>query len=619
MRTQLTITDKNHPISVLFSFGLLLFTLNGQAQKYIFEKLGEPLHSPTAAIRMVTTGKNPMAWVSVESPDLYDIIGIDIKSGKTVKLNLEKYGRGHFRMHRSADGNVYIFYGHPSHFLKYDVSNCKLTDLGEAASGSYTLREGIGPDDKMWVGSYPETELSWVDPKTDKIGNFGRISTDVKEKYIIDVVIADDKTVYCAVGLNHAELWSVNPASGEKKQILPDDLMHQQGVVTLQLGEDGKVYGSGQGRFWRCKTNGVDFIDKMPSQRRKPDINTYNGERFTSMNAESELVAQTAKGLQRRIPTDFIMPNKQIYNLGSVYDGKIYGGGASGRATLFTYDMGSGELKDLGVHGAGTVQIYDMLGYRRGIFFTTYTLGGIDLYDPVSQKITPIAQLASEKYQQERLMQLSLGSDNMIYSGSIPIKGILGGALVRVNPNDLSVKVWRNIVPEQSIISVVPVPVTNEIFFTSNIRGGSSSIPTQKEAVVGFWDIKSERVSWTGKPLPETDSYGQAALGKDGLIYGVTGKKYYIIDPKTRQVMKVGNLPVNILRNYAFHDAAAGPGGLIYGLGDDAIFAIDPKTKNAIILARHESIKTAQGILVTDDGTIYFGSGASLWRARPTK
>lgn len=129
-------------------------------------------------------------------------------------------------------------------------------------------------------------------------------------------------------------------------------------------------------------------------------------------------------------------------------------------------------------------------------------------------------------------MQLTLGTDGNIYTGTIPVKGILGGALVKIDPDDLSVKVWRDIIPQQSIISVVSVPATREIFFTSNIRGGSSSIPTKKEAVVGLWDIKGEKVVWQGTPVPGTTGYGQAALGSDGMIYGLTEKNIMLLIPK---------------------------------------------------------------------------------------
>lgn len=610
----------NYRTFYLLVAGLFFQIMQVQAQQqYAFEKLGEPLQAPRAVVAMVTNGSRPVAWTAVEAPAIYDVVGIEINTGRSFRLNLEKYGRTHIRIHRSARGDVYMYYGSPAHFFKYDVRADKLIDLGQAArNGSYTLRQGIGPDGKMWVGSYPDAELSWVDPATDKIGSFGRIPDDERERYIMQVVVSDDNIVYCAVGAHHTELWAVNAVTGKKKQVLPPDLTRRQGFVSLQLGEDGQVYGSDGGVNWKCRPDGVDIISNLPPARKNPDLNTLNGERFHSINSKSQLIAQSvAKKTERTIQTDFTMPSKQIYSLGDVVDGKIYGGGASGRATLFTYDLGTGQLKDLGVQGAGTVQIYDILGHSRGIFFTTYTLGGIDIYDPASGKVTPVTELGSQEHLQERLMQLCVGADNMIYTGTIPVKGVVGGAMVRVDPKDLSVKIWRNIIPDQSLISVVSVPSTGEIFFTSNVRGGSGSIPTQKEAVIGLWDIKEEKVVWQGKPVPGLGSYGQASMGKDGMIYGIADKNYFVFDPVKREVVKTAGLPVEVLRHYAFYDTAAGPGGMIYGLGDDALFAIDPVTREANVLARHESIKSAQGILVTADGSVYYGSGAGLWRARP--
>ncbi len=78
----------HHFVIVFIYFELLLSVLPVHAQQsYVFEKLGEPLHAPIAAVSMVTKASRPMAWVSVESPDLYDVVGIDIDGGKTELTN----------------------------------------------------------------------------------------------------------------------------------------------------------------------------------------------------------------------------------------------------------------------------------------------------------------------------------------------------------------------------------------------------------------------------------------------------------------------------------------------------------------------------------------------------
>ena len=584
------------------------------ADPYRFELLGEPMRARTATVSVVTTAGTPIAWGTMETPEIHDVVGIEIETGKSIQLGVKKFGETHMPIHRAANGNLYIYSGRPSHWLKYDPAQRKLTDLGAVVKeGYYHHVKAEGPDGRVWVGSFPGTELAWLDPATDKIGSFGRIAEDEKEKYIPTVAVSDDNIVYCAVGLHHAELWAVNAETGDKKMILPEELTKRQGSVSLFLGKDGEVYGSSQGKQWRCTPAGVEFVEKLPEGRDMAQ-NRFGGERFVSINPEGQLVARKGN-TERTIETDLKMPHPPIYVLGPMHDGKVWGGGGWHRATLFTYDPATGKLEDLGIQGAGSVQVYDVLAHPRGIFMTSYSGGGIDFYEPETGKLTPVAVLARE-HQQERPEHTCIGPDGMIYMGSVPVKGLLGGTLTRVDPKDLSVKVWRNIVPDQSISQVLAVPSTGEVFFASGIRGGTSAIPTQKEAFVGFWDTKNEKIAWQGQPL-KTANFGQAALGRDGMIYGIAADKFYVLDPKTRETVKVGDLPVERVRPLALHDAPAGPDGLIYGLGEDALFAIDPATDEARILARHPSIRRAQGILVTDDGTVYYGSEAELWRAVP--
>lgn len=597
------------------------FNADANAQSvYSFENIGEPLPVNSIPIIMVTDGVTPMAWAFVKSPGsqrLNTVVGVEINSGKSVKLDFEKYGKNRIRMHLANEKYIYMYTGEPAHFLKYDLLQNRLIDLGRVADDGWLAHShSVGPDGKMWVGAYPNTELCWIDPQTDKMGRFGPVSEDPRQQYIRRVEVSDDNTVYCAIGLHHSEIWAINANTGQKQQILPDELAGQHGYASLTLAEDGHVYGHKDNRIWRCRPDGVDFVEELPARRKTPDLRLHRGERFMSLNADGKLVAQTVTGQKERlIATDFVMPGRRIFNLGPIIDGKLYGGGFKD-AALFNYDVSADVLNDLDVLGGGKVQIYDIIEHPKGIFFTSYSKGVIELYDPVSGKVTPVAQLDNEEYQQERLTQLCLGFDDRIYTGTVPVKGRLGGALVRLDPSDLSINVWRNVVHEQSLISVVGVPATKEVFFTSSVRGGSSAVPTQKEAVVGFWDIKGEKVAWQGKPVPGTAHYGPAALGGDGMIYGVAEGKYYVVDPASRKIVKVAELPVKELRQFALTSATSGDDNRIYGLGDDALFAIDLITREAQVLARHHSIKAAHGISVAENGDVYYGSGTYLWRAR---
>jgi len=210
----------------------------------------------------------------------------------------------------------------------------------------------------------------------------------------------------------------------------------------------------------------------------------------------------------------------------------------------------------------------------------------------------------------------AIGPDEMIYTGTFPSKGRLGGALARINPDDFSCRVWTNIVANQSIVGLASVADLGGVFCTSSIHGGSSAIPTEKEALVFLWDCKREEVAYRARPVAGTKHYGAVVPARNGLLYGIAGTRYYAFDPARRETVFTGELPVKGLRFPELSDEPAGPRGLIYGVGDDAVFAIDPTDHVARIVARDKSLARAMGFFVTPEQTLYYGAGSRLMRVR---
>jgi len=216
----------------------------------------------------------------------------------------------------------------------------------------------------------------------------------------------------------------------------------------------------------------------------------------------------------------------------------------------------------------------------------------------------------------ERPVQWEEGPDGGLYFGTVPAKGRLGGALVRVDPDGLEVRVWENIVPEMSIHYLASAPQTGELFGCASVGGGSSAIASLDEAEVFLWDTKTEKVVWQGKPVPGTRSYLRAVRTVDGRIVGLAGRSWYLFDPVQREVVHTGSLPVKRLRFPYLSDRPVGAKGLVVGVGDDGVFAIDPTARTVEVLARHDSLSRTHGFLATEDKWLYYGSGSNLWRSQ---
>jgi outer membrane protein assembly factor BamB len=500
------------------------------------------------------------------------------------------------------------------------VQERELVDLGVPAKpASYWLGSTVGPDGRFYVGSYPAAQLVCCDPATGKVEGLGRIPTDEKERYLIHPAVSDDNVVYCPVGLHHMELWAYDVKTKTKRQILPEELTQAQGAPQVWLAADGQVYGSAGSAKFRCRPDGIELGETKP---RGPARITKTAGDIAVGNVDDEgklALTDTKTGETTRLQTSYEGRTSEIYSVGCERDGKIYGATIS-PANSFSYDPATGELTDMGRISGGRIQVYDTISLPQGLFLCSYMGAHVDLFDPARpRKKGENPRYLGRVAGQERPVQWCLGPDGKLYFGTVPAKGRLGGTLTRVDPDQLAIESWPDLIPHQSIMYVAPVPETGELFCASSVQGGSSAIPTEKEACVFLWDTKTESVVFRANPVPGTRYYGRAIRAKTGIVYGLAGEKYYAFDPVKREVVFTGDLPATGAHFPGLSDEPVGPGGLIYGLAGDAVYAIDPADHSARVIARHDSLKRVRGFLVTQAGDLYYGAGPTLMRCRLLK
>lgn len=591
-----------------------------------FEALGEPVRVRDLTLSVITQDPEGfyVAWPGFREPSLGKaaLVGVRTDTGDIIWNDLSQYGEGFVTLTRGADGNIYAYAGNPGCFLRYDVARRELQDLGVPADpASYYPSGAIGPDGRFYVGSYPRATLVCCDTRTGKIENLGRIATDERQFYIYPTVaVSDDNVVYCPVGLHHMELWAYDVRTGNRKQILPPELTELQGAPTVWTGADGQVYGKGGNTVFLCQPDRI-VTGRTESERGKKPL--LAGDKLVgAIDGAGKLSLTDARtGEVTSLQTRYEGRRARIASVSCERDGKVYGS-CLHPARSFCYDTRTGSLTDLGILATGQHMVYDTISLPEGLFLCSYFGAHIDVYDPAR----PIVKGTNPRYLgnasgHERPIQWCLGPDGMLYVGTEPVKGRLGGALVRVNPKDLSLRVWPTPISNQSIEYIAAIPETGEVFCTTSIRGGTSAIPTEKEGCAFLWDTKREEMVFRAEPVHGTQTYGRAVRARNGLIYGLASEKYYAFDPKTRTVLFIGDLPVKDLHFPQLNREPVGPRGLLYGLGDDAVFSIDPADHSARIVARDPSLgspgeRGAFGFYVTQDGVLYYGSEATLMRCK---
>jgi outer membrane protein assembly factor BamB len=598
-------------------------SLHGQGYSEAIKQIGTPVVSKDLDFKFTCPGPggSTIAWASFIEPGLRTaaLVGIRTDNGEMIWKDLSSFGGGKMTFINGKDHNIYIYTGIPAHFLRFEPATQKLTDLGVPAAGANYFADGaLAPDGVFYVGTFPGAVLVACDTSTGTLRNFGRIPDDTRETYLFpDLAVSDDNIVYCPAGLHHQELWSIDPTSGKKRQILPASFLANQGAPVIFKGLDGKVYGHCSGQQFRCLPDRIEIINAIPEK--KPPLFRAGERTFGGLNARGELELRGNDGqVTSRVPTHFPGRKAAIFSVTCEHDGKIYGS-TSLPGDTFRYDPATGKFEDLGVITTGTDQVYDAISLRQGILMCSYFGAQVDLFDPSK----PVVPGKNPKHLgaatgQERPVQWCKGPDGMLYTGTEPAKGRLGGSLMRVDPDKGTIRVFPTPLKDLSIEFCEAIPQTGELLCTTSIQGGTSAVPTQTRAYIFLWDTKSEKMTFIARPVPGATTYGRVVLAKNGKIYGIAGSQFYVFDPIRRKTDYVADLPG---KNVIFPGLVGRPVGrnnLIVGMADDCVYAIDPRDNHIQVFIRNPAILSAHGFMVANDGTLYFGSGSDLYSCKLT-
>ncbi len=593
----------------------------------VFEDLGKPIRV-NLPVDLVTNDREtgPIAWAGLTDADRSALVGVHMESGKLTQVDLTPYGKANgVLLFKHNERVLYLFAGNKGRFLKYDIPSGKLTTVGEPGVATYWMKGSftIAPDRKIYVGTFPQGSVSVLDPATEKVEHLTHISPNPGTEYVIHPAHDADGILYFPIGMHHGELWSFNPRTKEKKQLLPENLQ-TYGPPSVWLADDGRVYGRKGETVFLC-TPGDIKIGLTKPDTKKTDC-TVNGKIALHINDNGDLVLEDELTKERAlVKSSFEASAKTVFSISDIHNGKLYGSSLK-PGYMFSYDLKTGDLTNMGPVTRGSIQIYDLLSHGKGMFISSYTGGYIEYFDPKRPLSADNPRLVAHLHKrdnQERPVQLTLAHDGRIYSPTAPIKGYVGGTLVQIDPVNMTSVTFRDLIPDQSYTSVTSVPETGEIFVTSSISGGSSALPTEKEAWVFLWDTQTKKVSYKTRPIAGATNYSTAVRASNGNIYGFSRNHFYVFDPVKREVIFRGEVtgrtkPAN---TNMIVSELPGPDGLIYVIDPVTgnLVAIDPTDHRVNILAQDNSLKGARFAEVRADGYLYYPNGSSLMRVRVTK
>lgn len=494
------------------------------------------------------------------------------------------------------DGMVYFTARHPmsAGLFSFNPETGELTNLEERVAGQSVLYSASwGPDGRIYFGTYPNAKVVAFDPGTGEIQDYGTQTEDAAYVFSLGVV---DGEIWAGTGpVPH--LYVIDPDTGDRREIQPPEHVmantqwfigidqradkalirlsprgnYDTAVLDLSTGEWSEqiipsVFGSGptnldaDGRTYMFSEDVVTSYDTTSGELAPTgwadtalpelladQVGTYDmavlelpgteGETLVGLSTDGDLWTYHLDTAETTFSRAEIEPAPaEAHGLGVGPDGNAYIGAYLSSGSMTQVDSQSLELTPL----RGPKQADAIATHGDELIVTSYPGAVVHAGDPEQDwtwGTNPRHVLTLERGEphfQDRINGVvSIG--DRVALGTVPDYGELGGALTLVDTETGEFEFHRNVVPDQSVISLAYAD--GLIYGGTSVNGGLSSDPTADSAELFVWDVDAQEVVWS-EPLTDQAGYlAGLSWGADGQLVGATSDGVlFEFDPQEREM-----------------------------------------------------------------------------------
>jgi streptogramin lyase len=550
------------------------------------------------------------------------LLVIDPLTGETVQHTSE-HGGNPYGIQFASNGKLYISTGGSGQdrVYCYDPAVGELEYLGrptETEDVVWTLAEG--DDGTIWGGTYPNSKLISIDPATNEMRDWGRISPTQPYVRFLD---AKGPYVYCNCGPSRPEVWAFDTRTGEKTEILPDRLRQYLRYGYVQKRADGEMYIEAGGE--KLRLNGLEFepVDELPpavpaNHQGKPDRQILVMRDGTVITANHQTGQDRRYFIQppgeerRAVSFEYEGTKTALWALEAAPDGLIYGTTRS-PITLFSIDPATDEVTVLGDPIGSNGQVYGWVWHEGKLYMAAYSGGTLTVWDPAKPWQFGGAPESNPRY----LGTLDIGrpaalivapDGRHLLSGGVPTYGDFGGVITVIEPETQAIEVIPELFGTQSIASMLSVPDSDLVCIGTTWRGGSASEAPKTDPRIMLWDFTTRETTYETVPVPGEDGIVQMVM-VDDLVYATTNGTGHLVvfDPHEQRVVHTAEL-------------GSGPGclfglrhnpadGMLYAISGDSIVRIDPASYEIELLGTYPGLDWGLG---TAGDSIYMYAGSDL-------
>jgi streptogramin lyase len=507
------------------------------------------------------------------------------------------------------DGNVYAGTYPTAHAFKYDTSTGEVTDYGSLDPVQQYARSTVYDPDhhKLFVGvSTPNARLLRIDVETKAVEDITPPGTTAKD--FIDLDYAGGKVFANA----SSRLVVVDAVTGE--QVKMTDTATGTQVMDYPIAARGVSPAGPGGVYFTNNTLALVHydIDNNTIGPVSPAVTVTRGASigygWITENGVPVLYGlagnysggtfrydpQAGTLTQWSSPFQYV-PSPLMHTIADPSTGKVFvnvylNGStglydpATGKTTITTRQ---GQVEGWGWDGNGKLYV--------GI----YPYGRLSLWDP-TQPDSPtnpkeLFSLVDSDHQNRPVAVVPAG--NRVYVGTTPAYGEYGGALTVYDVPTGGHTVYRNLVADQTISSVLPVGTS--VWAGSSIEGGQGTDPVATEAHLIKVDPATGQVLSDIVPVSGAASINELILGPDGNLWGLADGIVFVVKPSTGQVIR--QIPVFSAVTGANDGALSWRDGYLYGVSGGRLFVLDVLSGQSTVLRDHGLNRLTQ----TPDGTYY--------------
>lgn len=628
------------------------------AEESNVHEIGTVLHSVSVPAADYGEGPNGEEWiyaVATGSPAVFKVL--DAKTGERVdSFPLEGAG-GAWGVTVDPMGNVYIGTNSNGTLYRYVPGADHVENLGQPVPGeSFIWRLKSDEAGNIYGGTFPNGKVFQYNPETNEYRDYGQGMEG--QQYARSLDVSQDK-IYVGLGTQGANLVEFDIHTGEKVEIpLPEKFAKANNVYDIDVIRNkmfARVTGAGNTILvFDLKTmKVVDEIDGANGL----DVSTPGPGNLVYFIKNEELYSYNLNSLELT-PTGFNnllsardfgwvkfenskYPGKTLVTI--AWDGKIrhynpitknhqiIQGQLSGQpvgiqsltqgpnGNIFVGGYLAGGLAEVDyvtnqvTENKGLGQIEGMISHQNRLYMGVYPGGNLYSYNPTESYelgVNPVQHFSLKSEGQDRPFALASAGDQLVI-GTVPDYGQLGGALTIFVPATNEYTLHRNIVENQSVISLAYHD--GLLYGGTSVWGGLGIQPTEEEAKLFVYNMETGEKQFETIPVPGEKAISALTFDGDGNLWGLTSGILFKYDTVANQVVETKELysvdwdSVSHLWRGGFLQFDGD--GYLYGQAHGELFRVNPDKLEKEVLVEDASLFT-----MDPDGNIYFARGPKLYQ-----